>query len=153
LRGLVDLTVHQPVLGRILGYGHLTFESAAQRQGLDKFHYVGDPLGVSKQIQARAYGGGPAGPGAQRRPDQDGGDGVSDISTGPVVAPLEALRSVDPSGRPGEPGEKGEGSAEERARPRLVTERSERIKMLSEIVPPEQRTSEGVRGWPWSRRD
>ena len=63
LRGLVDLTVHQPVLGRVLGYGHLTFESAAQRQGLDKFHYVGDPLGVSKQIQTRAYGGGPSGPG------------------------------------------------------------------------------------------
>ena len=67
LRGLVDLTVHQPVLGRILGYGHLTFESAAQRQGLDKFHYVGDPLGVSKQIQARAYGGGPSGPGGRDR--------------------------------------------------------------------------------------
>ena len=92
LRGLVDLTVHQPVLGRILGYGHLTFESAAQRQGLDKFHYVGDPLGVSKQIQARAYGGGPAGPGAQRQPGQEGGDGVSDISTGPVVRPVEPGR-------------------------------------------------------------
>lgn len=140
LRGLVDLTVHQPVLGRILGYGHLTFESAAQRQGLDKFHYVGDPLGVSKQIQARAYGGGPAGPGAQRQSGQEGGDGVSDISIGPVVTPAE-------------PGDGGEPPVGERARPRLVPERSERIKMLSEIVPPEQRTSEGVRGWPWSRRE
>ena len=100
LRGLVDLTVHQPVLGRILGYGHLTFESAAQRQGLDKFHYVGDPLGVSKQIQARAYGGAPSrtgGPGGAG--EVEGGDGVSDVSTGPVARPTErpVVRAVEPT--------------------------------------------------------
>ena len=138
LRGLVDLTVHQPVLGRVLGYGHLTFESAAQRQGLDKFHYVGDPLGVSKQIQARAYGGGPGGGSGAGR---DGGDGVSDVS-GPWAGP-------DPVTGPGydEPGQ-GEGP-----RPRLVPQRNERIRMLSEIVPPEPRDPQAVRGWPWSRRD
>lgn len=144
LRGLVDLTVHQPVLGRVLGYGHLTFESAAQRQGLDKFHFVGDPLGVSKQIQARAYGGGSSG----------SGDGVSDVSErgdvrdgpGPVLPGTRSSGHDDAVREPagGSPGE------------RTPHGRQERIRMLSEIVPPERPTSRDprrARPRPWSRED
>lgn len=41
LHRILDITVDKPVLGRILGYGHLTFESAAQDQGLKQIRYVG----------------------------------------------------------------------------------------------------------------
>jgi hypothetical protein len=53
---LVDLTVHEPWLGRVLGFGHFTFESAAQRQGLASFRTVPDPLKLSLLIQRRALG-------------------------------------------------------------------------------------------------
>lgn len=53
---LVDLTVHEPWVGRLLGFGHFTFESAAQRQGLASFRTVPDPLRLSLLIQRRALG-------------------------------------------------------------------------------------------------
>ncbi|MEH3033412.1 MAG: PH domain-containing protein [Aeromicrobium erythreum] len=31
---ILDITVEKPLLGRLLGYGHFVFESAAQAQGL-----------------------------------------------------------------------------------------------------------------------
>ncbi|QIK67082.1 PH domain-containing protein [Nocardioides sp. HDW12B] len=163
LRGLVDLTVHQPVLGRVLGYGHLTFESAAQRQGLDKFHFVGDPLGVSKQIQARAYGGGPAGGSGGRGgggPDDrsrraggphhgdDGGDGVSDVSVPWSRAPLHDEPVVEHATGPvldPRTTHREEGTS---------ARRGERIRTLSEIVPREHRPPRDPRRprpWPWSR--
>lgn len=40
---ILDITVEQPVVGRVLGYGHFVFESAAQEQGLRDIRYVGDP--------------------------------------------------------------------------------------------------------------
>jgi hypothetical protein len=40
---ILDITVEKPLLGRILGYGHFVFESAAQEQGLRDIRYVGDP--------------------------------------------------------------------------------------------------------------
>lgn len=40
---ILDIDVHKPLLGRILGYGHFTFESAAQDQGLRDIRYVGRP--------------------------------------------------------------------------------------------------------------
>ncbi len=163
LRGLVDLTVHQPVLGRVLGYGHLTFESAAQRQGLDKFHFVGDPLGVSKQIQARAYGGGSprgtdgAGGGrpddrarrsGARDGDDRGGDGVSDVSMpwsrSPVHDEPVAEHVTGPALDPRTVRREAGTSAR----------RGERIRTLADLVPPEHRVPRDPRGsrpWPWSR--
>ena len=38
-----DITVEKPVLGRLLGFGHFVFESAAQEQGLRDIRYVGRP--------------------------------------------------------------------------------------------------------------
>jgi len=43
LSRILDITVDKPLQGRILKYGHFTFESAAQAQGLRTIHYVGRP--------------------------------------------------------------------------------------------------------------
>jgi membrane protein YdbS with pleckstrin-like domain len=40
LSRILDITVDKPVIGRILGFGHLTFESAAQDQGLREIKFV-----------------------------------------------------------------------------------------------------------------
>ena len=39
---ILDITVQQPLHGRLLGFGHFTFESAAQDQGLKEIRYVRD---------------------------------------------------------------------------------------------------------------
>ncbi len=52
---ILDIDVHKPLLGRILGYGHFTFESAAQDQGLRDIRFVGRPderdLTIQRVIQ------------------------------------------------------------------------------------------------------
>lgn len=40
LTRILDTTVYKPLLGRLLNYGHFTFESAAQDQGLKEIRYV-----------------------------------------------------------------------------------------------------------------
>ena len=40
---ILDITVVKPLTGRMLGYGHFIFESAAQAQGLRHIRYVGEP--------------------------------------------------------------------------------------------------------------
>ncbi len=40
---ILDIAVIKPLHGRILGFGHFTFESAAQDQGLRDIKYVGRP--------------------------------------------------------------------------------------------------------------
>ena len=51
LSRILDITVDKPVMGRILGFGHLTFESAAQDQGLREIRYVGRPDERDLKIQ------------------------------------------------------------------------------------------------------
>jgi uncharacterized membrane protein YdbT with pleckstrin-like domain len=41
LSRILDITVQKPFIGRLLGYGHFTFESAAQAQGLREIRIVG----------------------------------------------------------------------------------------------------------------
>ncbi|WP_332666983.1 PH domain-containing protein [Aeromicrobium sp.] len=48
---ILDITVEKPLLGRLLGYGHFIFESAAQAQGLRHIRYVGDPDARDLTIQ------------------------------------------------------------------------------------------------------
>jgi uncharacterized membrane protein YdbT with pleckstrin-like domain len=43
LTRILDISVHKPIIGRMLGYGHFVFESAAQEQGLREIRYVGNP--------------------------------------------------------------------------------------------------------------
>lgn len=40
---ILDITVRKPLVGRILGFGHFVFESAAQEQGLREIHTVARP--------------------------------------------------------------------------------------------------------------
>jgi len=40
LSRILDINVDKPIHGRLLGFGHLTFESAAQDQGLREIRYV-----------------------------------------------------------------------------------------------------------------
>lgn len=40
---ILDITVEKPFVGRLLGYGHFVFESAAQDQGLRDIRFIGDP--------------------------------------------------------------------------------------------------------------
>ncbi|MDP3969680.1 MAG: PH domain-containing protein [Nocardioides sp.] len=40
---ILDITVQKPLTGRLWGYGHFVFESAAQEQGLREIRYVGRP--------------------------------------------------------------------------------------------------------------
>ena len=52
---ILDITVIKPMTGRILGYGHFTFESAAQDQGLREIRFVGRPderdLAIQRVVQ------------------------------------------------------------------------------------------------------
>ena len=43
LSRILDITVQKPLIGRLLGYGHFVFESAAQAQGLRDISFVGRP--------------------------------------------------------------------------------------------------------------
>jgi Bacterial PH domain len=40
---ILDISVEKPLVGRMLGYGHFIFESAAQEQGLKRIRFVGRP--------------------------------------------------------------------------------------------------------------
>ena len=55
LSRILDISVHKPIIGRIFGYGHFIFESAAQEQGLREIRFVGDPdqrgLTIQRVIQ------------------------------------------------------------------------------------------------------
>jgi uncharacterized membrane protein YdbT with pleckstrin-like domain len=52
---ILDITVVKPFIGRLLGYGHFTFESAAQTQGLKQIRYVAKPderdLAIQRVVQ------------------------------------------------------------------------------------------------------
>lgn len=55
LSRILDITVAQPLVGRVLGYGHFVFESAAQEQGLRDIRFVGRPddrdLAIQRVVQ------------------------------------------------------------------------------------------------------
>ena len=55
LTRILDITVAKPLIGRVLGYGHFVFESAAQEQGLRDIRYVGRPdardLAIQRVVQ------------------------------------------------------------------------------------------------------
>jgi membrane protein YdbS with pleckstrin-like domain len=63
---ILDISVKKPVIGRILGYGHFIFESAAQDQGLREIRYVGRPDERGLTIQRVIQRSGLRGSGARR---------------------------------------------------------------------------------------
>ena len=62
LARILDITVDQPFLGLLLGFGHFTFESAAQEQGLRDIRYVAKPLQRDLVIQRHVQMSGLRGP-------------------------------------------------------------------------------------------
>ncbi len=62
LSRILDITVEQPFLGLVLGFGHFTFESAAQEQGLRDIRYVAKPLDRDLVIQRHVQMSGLRGP-------------------------------------------------------------------------------------------
>ena len=60
---ILDITVVKPMMGRVLGYGHFTFESAAQDQGLRDIRFVGRPdardLAFQRVVQRAGLRGAP----------------------------------------------------------------------------------------------
>ena len=65
LSRILDISVDKPIQGRMLNYGHFTFESAAQEQGLRDIRYVAKPLQRDLVIQRHGQSSGLRGP----RPD------------------------------------------------------------------------------------
>ncbi len=55
LSRILDITVQKPLRGRVLGYGHFVFESAAQAQGLRDIRFVARPderdLAIQRVVQ------------------------------------------------------------------------------------------------------
>lgn len=51
LQRILDIAVERPFMGRMLGYGHFIFESAAQDQGLREIRFVGRPEERDRTIQ------------------------------------------------------------------------------------------------------
>lgn len=51
LSRILDITVLKPLVGRVAGYGHFVFESAAQEQGLRDIRYVAQPDDRDLMIQ------------------------------------------------------------------------------------------------------
>jgi uncharacterized membrane protein YdbT with pleckstrin-like domain len=63
LARILDITVRKPLHGRLLGFGHFVFESAAQEQGLRDIRYIGHPyqrdLAIQRVVQRAGLRGGP----------------------------------------------------------------------------------------------
>ena len=59
---ILDITVNKPLVGRIFGYGHFCFESAAQEQGLRDIDYVARPNERDQAIQRVVQRAGLRGP-------------------------------------------------------------------------------------------
>ncbi|MDR6172913.1 putative membrane protein YdbT with pleckstrin-like domain [Nocardioides zeae] len=63
LTRILDITVKKPLIGRILGYGHFVFESAAQAQGLRDIRTVARPderdMAIQRVVQRSGVRGRP----------------------------------------------------------------------------------------------
>ncbi len=66
---ILDISVFQPFIGRLLGYGHLIVESAAPGQGLREVRYIARPRQRDLTIQRVIQRAGPRAEGAGAAPD------------------------------------------------------------------------------------
>ncbi len=88
LSRIVDFTLEQPLLGQLLGYGHLVFENAAQDQGLRVIRFIPDADEVHKQIQLLVFEAG-GGPGRHK-----GGPPPGDLGPAPYPGDLDATGEI-----------------------------------------------------------
>lgn len=91
LARILDISVYKPFIGRLFGYGHFVFESAAQAQGLREIRYVGSPdrrgLTIQRVIQRAGLRGY-----TNWWSDTEGGTGISHTQA-PAPPPPEPARS------------------------------------------------------------
>ena len=73
LTRILDITVDRPFVGRVLGYGHFVFESAAQDQGLREIKWVPDIDDRERLIQRVIHEAGLGTPGRTTMAGQDDG--------------------------------------------------------------------------------
>lgn len=89
IQRILDIAVHKPLVGRVFGYGHFVFESAAQDQGLRDIRWVGRPddrdLTIQRVIQRS---------GVRRSMAVSGDDGAA------VAAPVDRGPREQGAGRP-----------------------------------------------------
>lgn len=152
---ILDVSVLTPFVGRILGYGHFVFESAAQDQGLKEIRFVGDPNGRGLTIQRVIQRSGVRGT-TVREPTRPTFMPTAQPSVvAPATQPTAADAAVSAS-----PGEATQPTAADQdnlnTRPIQVppspTGRSETWPGAeSDGIPPASFHANRV--WPWARRD
>ena len=122
LARILDISVYKPLIGRIFGYGHFVFESAAQEQGLREIKYVGDPdqrgLTIQRVIQQAGLRG------AAGRGDQFAGARLDDVGVG------LARRRAAPRGRAAGSAARGGHCVADALRPRPHEHRPDRASPL-----------------------
>lgn len=84
---ILDISVHTPIIGRVIGYGHFVFESAAQDQGLREIRFVGSPDQRGATIQRVIQRSGLRGPARSMHRDEQ-------------HEPAPPTRRYDPAPRP-----------------------------------------------------
>ena len=103
LARILDISVHKPFIGRILGYGHFVFESAAQEQGLREIRFVGAPdqrgITIQRVIQQAGLRGPITGRAAPPAHSEESTDAALSAPAPPPVPP----RTVSPAAPPPRP--------------------------------------------------
>jgi hypothetical protein len=101
---ILDITLQKPIIGRIFGYGHFAFESAAQDQGFREIKYVSRPddrdLTIQRVIQRtglRASASVDVVQGDDDDSDDDGTgpigmDSAQEVTTSTAPAPAQRAR-------------------------------------------------------------
>ena len=101
---ILDITLQKPIVGRIFGYGHFVFESAAQDQGFREIKYVSRPddrdLTIQRVIQRtglRASASVDVVQGDDDDTDDDGTgpigmDSAQEVTTSTAPAPAQRAR-------------------------------------------------------------
>jgi len=85
---ILDVTVNKPISGRVFGYGHFVFESAAQEQGFREIKYVSRPDERDLTIQTVIQRSGLR---ASVKDDAEAADNGSGESSGPTVVAAPAV--------------------------------------------------------------
>ena len=85
---ILDVTVNKPISGRVFGYGHFVFESAAQEQGFREIKYVSRPDERDLTIQTVIQRSGLR---ASVKDDAEAADNGSGESSGPTVTAAPAV--------------------------------------------------------------
>ena len=100
---VLDITLKKPIIGRILGYGHFVFESAAQDQGFREIRWVSRPddrdLTIQRVIQRTGLRA------AASVDVLEGDEDSDDDGTGPIGmdSAQEVTTTVGPRARPPRP--------------------------------------------------